>query len=352
MAQTNSFLESLGRLFSRKMILDVGKALDAAGLGVSAEIFAGGMIIACIAGSLVATFALIQSLSVRLFLVSVGKLFGSWFSNSQPAMLVLALVVISIITTACIVLLTYVWLSILADNRKRAVDMVLPDFLTLSAANIRAGMSIDQAMWYAAKPEFGMLSKEVELVAKRTFGGEPFNTSIDRLSARFNSRMLRRTVALVKQGLASGGQIADIFEQIAQDARNVQLIQSEISASLLMYIIFVVFAASVGAPFLFAVSNNLIAILEKVFANLPPVSQLPAIGFVRPRPPIISSGDFFGFTVIVAITTAIFSSLMIGVIQKGSKLEGIKYLPVFIVLTLVIYAFVSSVLATFLGSLV
>ncbi len=352
MAEMKNPLEPLGRLFSRRTILDIGKVLDSAGLSLAPEIFAGGMIVAIIVGGLLSTLIAIQFVQARLAFVSIAKLVGFGLANNQAAMLAFAFALIFTICTVLILLLAYVYLSILIEARKRQVESVLPDFLTLAAANIRAGMNVDQAMWYAAKPEFGQFSKEVELVAKRAFGGEPFNTSIDRLTLRYNSKTLRRTVSLIKQGLASGGQMANIFDQIANDARNVQLIQKEIAASLLMYVIFVVFAASIGAPFLFAVSNNLIGILENVFANLPNVSQLPAIGFITPRPPVISSGEFFYFTIITSVVTAIFSSLIIGVIQKGSKTEGVKYLPLFLSLSLIVYLLVNSLLAKFLTSLV
>ncbi|MFA5105665.1 MAG: type II secretion system F family protein [Candidatus Micrarchaeia archaeon] len=352
MAEMKNPLEPLGRLFSRRRILDIGKTLDAAGLSVPAEVFAGGAIVAFLVGGLLSTLIAIQFVQARLAFISIAKVLGESIANNQFAMLFLVLIVMFIISTVLLALLVYVFLSMRIESRKRQVESVLPDFLTLAAANVRAGMNVDQAMWYAAKPEFGQFSGEVELVAKRTFGGEPFNTAIDRLNLRYNSKILRRTVSLIKQGLASGGQMADIFDQIATDTRNIQLIQKEIAASLLMYVIFVVFAASVGAPFLFAVSNNLIGILENVFANLPDVSQLPAIGFVRPQPPLIGSADFFMFTIVTTVITAIFSSLIIGVIQKGSKTEGLKYLPLFLALSLIIYIAVNSLLSQFLSSLV
>ncbi len=352
MVEYKSPLEPIGRLFSRRNILDIGKTLDSAGLSMPPEVFAGGMIVACLVGGLLSTMVSIQFVQARIAFISIAKLFGSAFANNQALMLLLITFFMFIISTSILLLLAYVYLSILTEARKRQVETVLPDFLTLAAANVRAGMNVDQAMWYAAKPEFGQFSGEVELVAKRTFGGEPFNNAINRLTLRYNSKILRRTVSLIKQGLASGGKMADIFDQIANDTRNIQLIQKEIAASLLMYVIFVIFAASIGAPFLFAVSNNLIGILENVFVNLPDVSQLPAIGFISPRPPVISSNDFFYFTIFTTFMTAIFSSLIIGVIQKGSKIEGIKYVPLFLSLSIIVYLLVNSLLTKFLSSMI
>ena len=38
-------------------------------------------------------------------------------------------------------------------------------------------MSIDQAMWYSAKPEFGLLAIEVKNGIKSAFSGEPLESA-------------------------------------------------------------------------------------------------------------------------------------------------------------------------------
>ena len=84
-------------------------------------------------------------------------------------------------------------------------------------------MQLDRAMWYAAKPEFGILSKEMELASKRVFGGETLDEALHKLSERFKSRYLARTVELIKEGIGSGGEIAVRLEKTATDLRNLQL---------------------------------------------------------------------------------------------------------------------------------
>ncbi len=129
-----------------------------------------------------------------------------------------------------------------------------------------------------------------------------------------------------------------------------QIIKKEIAASLLMYVIFIVFAAAVGTPFLFSVSSKLIALLESVFAQIPDTAGTATLGsssFIRPQPPIVTSYQFFIFVIISTLVTATVSSLMIGCIQKGSKREGIKYLPFILLCGLVIFFIVSAVLDQF-----
>jgi len=248
----------------------------------------------------------------------------------------------------------YISLLLMADERRRKVEDVLPDFLSLSAANVRAGMTIDQAMWYAAKPEFGILSDEVSTVAKKAFGGVPFNQAVDNLSERFNSKAVRRTVALIKQGIASGGKLADILERTAEDTRQMQTLRKEITTSLLMYVIFIVFAGAIGTPFLFAISGKLVAIIEGVFSTSQ-FADAASSGYsstlVTPTAPLISSSDFFIFTMLSCIMTAVFSSLIIGVIAKGSKKDGISYLPILLIGSLLIFFLMGYLLDTLLSNI-
>src|SRR3989338_6809383 len=60
----------------------------------------------------------------------------------------------------------YLLLDIKTYKRRQEIEDVLPDFLQLTASNIRAGMIIDKAMWYAVRPRFGILAREIEMAAK------------------------------------------------------------------------------------------------------------------------------------------------------------------------------------------
>ncbi len=178
-----------------------------------------------------------------------------------------------------------------------------------------------------------------------------FDKAIDHLSTHFNSKFVRRTVVLIKQGLSSGGRIAEILERTAQDVRNMHIIKKDIAASLLMYIIFLVFAASIGAPFLFSVSAKLIGLLEHVFAQLPDTGSLATMAgssFIKPQPPVISTDQFMIFVVLSTIVTAICSGLMIGVIMRGNRMEGVRYIPLMLLASGVIFIVISALLDTFL----
>ena len=347
--------EMVGRIFSRSQTRQLGHLLESAGMDFVPEAFAGFIIILCALTSVLAYLLFVGVAPLRSVLFKLALMAANGPTVASPDFLTGFAAIFSVALASGVICLgAYVSLLLMADERRRRVEDVLPEFLSLSAANVRAGMTIDQAMWYAAKPEFGILSDEVATVAKKAFGGVPFNTAIDNLSERFNSKAVRRTVALIKQGIASGGKLADILERTAEDTRQMASLRKEISTSLIMYVIFIVFAGAIGTPFLFAISGKLVSIIEGVFTSTN-FSDISTSGYssslIMPTKPLITSSEFFIFTVLCCIMTAIFSSLIIGVISKGSKKDGIAYLPVLLIGSLVVFFVMGFLLDTLLANI-
>jgi len=318
MADVEEVMKRVGRAVPRKRMAGLGRMLIYAGLDRIPELFAGFLIL----------FAI--GFGALLFIVSMQiKSVGQY----APFMALLGLIIFP---------LAYLYLTLRIDKRKRKVEDALPDFLQLAAANVRAGMPIDQAMWQAARPEFGLLSEEVTAVAKLTFGGEPFAQTLDRLGERVDSKNLQRTIRLIKQGLISGGEMADILEETGIDIRNGQIIRKEITTALLMYIIFIVFASTMGAPFLYAVSYKMISVLEEVWVEIPQMdqsstAQIASGSFLTPTAPSITAQEFLVFALVASFITSFFASVIIAVIQVGSKKHFIRYFPIFLGMAAIIF---------------
>lgn len=299
----NKNYETIGRLVPRNSLMELGASLKMAGIETTPEMFSGLVIIGCVV-----------SIAVAIAFSSLVRL---------PAY---ASFLLPFLAAAAVILVAYLLIALRIESRKNQVESVLPDFLHIAASNVRAGMPIDQALWFAARPEFGLLSQEMGAVAKRTFGGESLTQTLERLSARFDSPLLRRTVSLINHGVSSGGEMAGILEDTAKDVRRAQLIRKEITASMLMYVIFITFASVIGAPFLYAVSFKLISVLQKVWGQMSRANA-PSIGFLVPSSPGVTPEQFFWFSFTAILLTSVIASFIISVIQTGSKKEGVKYVP-------------------------
>src|SRR3989338_1770765 len=112
-------------------------------------------------------------------------------------------------------ILFYVIVDLKIFKRRVDIEDVLPDYLQLTASNIKSGMTIDRALWYAVRPRFGVLAKEIETVAKETMKGEDLKEALQKFADKYESVLLKRSISLLIEGLDAGGEIGDLLNKIA-----------------------------------------------------------------------------------------------------------------------------------------
>lgn len=341
MMTNETLFENVGRLFfSRERVKGLEKELNIAGVNMPADSFAGYVSLNIIVVTVFLT------LLILLYQPSSDTIYSfvKQLADIPFALVgVIVLVVSAIIVYLATMTLISSYLLMKADDRRNKLEGTLPDFLMLVASNIKAGMTLDQAMWYSAKPEFGLLSTEVKARIKSSFSGESLENTLDRLGERFDSKVFKRTILLLKQATATGGELTNVLERTADDVRNSIIMKKEIAASLVLYEIFVLFASIVGTPFLFAVASKLIEVFERLGPQVGGGVSSSAGGVfstfssIKFSGPIISSADFFWFSVPTIFITALISSFIVSVIRTGSKSQGMKYFPFVLVLSYFVY---------------
>jgi pilus assembly protein TadC len=353
MMGNETIFESVGRLFfSRERIKGLEKELATAGVNMPADSFAGYASLNVIVATIVLTLAVLLYEPVgELITGTIDKIIQ--LPYPVVALFVLIMSFAAVYLTTMMLISSYLLMK--ADDRRNKLEMVLPDFLSLVASNIKAGMTLDQAMWYSAKPEFGLLATEVKAVVKSSFSGDSLESTLDHLGSRFDSKVFKRTILLLKQATATGGELTNVLERTADDVRGSLLMKKEIAATLVLYEIFVLFASIIGTPFLFAVASKLIAVFEKI---APAAGSMPSGGgalntlsAIKFAGPVISSSDFFWFSVPTIFVTALISSFIISVIRTGSKSQGLKYFPFVLGGSYLVYWLVISMVDTLFSAI-
>jgi Flp pilus assembly protein TadB len=250
-------------------------------------------------------------------------------------------------------LLIFTYLDIRMYSYVKQIEENLPDFLQLASANISAGMTIDRALWYAVRPKFGILAKEMETVAKSTIAGEDLEKALVKLSHRYESRVLRETINLIVEGIQSGGQMAELLNKLSTNIKETQLMKKEISASVTTYAIFIGVATVLASPVLFALSTQLLIIIQKIFSTINIDKTVGSAGLFS----FNFSGDsidlknFRRFAILVLVISSFFSASIISVIRKGSVKDGIKTIPFFIAVSIILYYLASLMFASVMGGL-
>jgi flagellar protein FlaJ len=244
--------------------------------------------------------------------------------------------------------------GLIRKARKRVNEMedMLPDFLTLMASNIRSGLTPDRALLLSTRREFGPLTEEIDKAAKATLTGTPFTEAFMEMSHRFNSEMLSKTVRLIVEGSRSGGSLADLLDNTALDIQRFASIRKEVSATVLVYMLFMFAAAAIGAPLLYAVSTMLIEVITEMKSEITVSTEdVSAYMPLIQGSTVISPELVFWFALFAIFIGAFFGSLAAGVISKGRESAGLGYIPTMIIISFAVFFLSKLLLESLLGGL-
>ncbi|MFH1209850.1 MAG: type II secretion system F family protein [archaeon] len=302
---------------------------------------------------------IIVRLLVTNFVLSVFVMFLFFKSISEYSGIELFISLISyyiisfFLSFTILIILFFMYLSIRKYNRKKEIENVLPDYLQLVATNIGSGMTIDQALWYAVRSRFGILAFEMELVAKKIMGGSELREALLDFSDRYDSDMLKKSMVLLVEGLEAGGEIADLISKIAWNIKETQIMRKEVSADVTTYVIFITFAAVVAAPLLFALSHRIVIVMSEVTSKMD-FSNVASVGTKLPIQNIgkgLNPSEFKKFAFICLSITGLFSAMIISSVRKGNVKEGVRLIPIFIGISLLLFLVFSSILSYFFGGI-
>lgn len=218
------------------------------------------------------------------------------------------------------------WLVTRANKRTAQIEEMFPNFLSMMASNIRSGVTYDRALLLSSRKEFGPLAKEIDRAAKQTIAGKPLPEALMEMAKRSRSETFAKTMRLIVEGVNAGGNLAEMLETTAIDIRQSSSLRKEVSATVLVYRLFIFMAAAVGAPLLYGLTGFLIDVFTGIRADAKMEGGTSA---VAAQLPMFSQGEalspalFFNYALVAIGMTALLSCLATGVISKGKESEGI-----------------------------
>ncbi len=260
-----------------------------------------------------------------------------------------------IIIAIVYVVFIYLVIEYKIDQRKTKLEQMLPDFFQIVAANLKGGMPLDRAMLHAARSEFSFLSADIKEMSQMVFGGETLENALREFSRKYKSTQLQHSIKMIIEAIKYGGAMADLILQLSKDMRDQQITQKSVAGQMTMYSIFIAFAGLIIAPVLYALTTQMITITTSVWSGILASNPngLPTMGmsFLTPTPPQITVPDYRMFAYIAIVITTAFASLIMSAISSGSALKGLRMLPLFIIIGLLIYIGGSAIISSMFSGL-
>jgi len=231
--------------------------------------------------------------------------------------------------------IVYFYVDLRIYSRTKEIEKILPDFLQFVSGNLKGGMSFDRALWSAIKPRFGVLAAEIEVVAKRVMTGEDVEDALAEFTQMYDSPTLERSFELIIEGMKGGGQISYLLDKVIENLNESDMLKKEMSASVMSYVIFITFIVILVAPGLFALSFQLLQIVNSFASKIGTTAgtSMP----IKFSSVSIKPIDFRNFSFLTIGVISTFASMIISIIRRGDIKGGIKYVPVFLIFSVIDY---------------
>lgn len=344
----NEFFEEFGRFpIPRNLRPHLRQYLLKAGIVKEPYAFFGALFIFSVISSTILHFLVVypmlqsfkDSLPTWLFLLTQGL--GTLVIWALSTLAIIGLIVVTM----------YAYLDIRIFNRTRKLEDILPEYLEVVSSNLKGGMSFEKSLWMGIKPKFGVLSNEIALAAKKVMTGHDVDIALTEFAQKYDSPMLKRSMNLIISQIQSGGQISMIIDRIVVDLKKTKLLKDEMSASVLTYMIFIGAIVVVISPVLYALSWALLDVISNITQLLGQSLGDNTMGlpFEFSSNPIDPDRFIFPFSYGAVGITAIGSSMIISIIEKGNIRGGIKYIPAFLVSSTGIYYIALQIMSVLSG---
>lgn len=294
-------------------------------------------------------------ISILITVISYFLFAHSYIRKNNPVSVAISSFIILTITEFILIgiifLAYYLYYEFVIFNRTREIENVLPDFLDEVSVNLRSGMSFDKALWNSISPEFGILEKEIEIVAKKVMAGYDTEEALKEFSEKYDSNLLQESIDMIIVGIKSGTNISELIEKIAENVKDAYYLKKELIASVTSFVIFIAFTAVIISPILFALSLNLMTIVQNLGEKLTITSTYNVLPFnfgfktIEPK-------DFILFSKISIIIIATISSMIIADLREGNIKAGLKYIFLFSPIAYVIYIITLNLFSSIFGFII
>jgi archaeal flagellar protein FlaJ len=117
------------------------------------------------------------------------------------------------------------------------IDAIFPDFVRDLAESRRAGMTFTKAILFSSKGEYGILTPEIKKISQQISWGGSVTDALEAFAQRVNTKSIRRTITLIIEASNSGGNVADVLDVAAKDAREIKMLEAERRTNMASYVI-------------------------------------------------------------------------------------------------------------------
>lgn len=240
-------------------------------------------------------------------------------------------IIISIILTALPTIFIGCYIIYKKEHRKEEIENDLPDYLHQISSLLKVGLGLESALSELSKNTQSPLNDEIKRVLLEIHLGKTFNDSLMDMTKRVKLENLEHVFGIIMHTRESGGNLADILDDIANDLSDTLLLKKQRKSSVMMSVMFLLVSSIIATPFALGMIGLYSEFIEQVGRYNPLTSTIPTA----------SIGYIFIHSILV--------SLLLGIVMYSDYKKGIKYLFIIPPVSLAVYFISKSIFSSILG---
>jgi len=208
-------------------------------------------------------------------------------------------------------------------KRIREIESRLPDFLRDVAEGGRFGMTLAESIKVSSRGRYGRLTPEIQRMASQIDWGVPATDAIKLFIDRVDTPLVRRMTSIVIKANDAGGNVADVLDMVAHDARETLLNRNERSIAMSTYTVVIYVAFAVFLATIFILNSTFLP--RMVEAGTTISEDAPDIGGV----PVQVQADVVPQVQLIFIISVVIHAfgdgILAGVLQDGRIANGFRH---------------------------
>jgi flagellar protein FlaJ len=216
-------------------------------------------------------------------------------------------------------------------KKKKRIEDRLPDFLREIGSSTASGTTVFDAIRMAAKGEYGLLSKEIKVMASRLSWGISIREVLQNFSRRLKSKPVERAVLTINQSLDMGGNTSDTFYAAAKEIEQIKMVEMQRKAEMSMYSLVILISFFVFLAVILLINAT---IFEAFFELQEKVGAMGALA-IAPIDKNTLKYAFYSFIFVQSIG----AGLLGGFMMDGTVSSGVRYSFTLVVISYIVLRF-------------
>lgn len=209
-------------------------------------------------------------------------------------------------------------------KRIKEIESRLPDFLRDVSEGGRFGMTLADSIKVSSRGRYGRLTPEIQRMAAQIDWGVPATDAIKLFIDRVDTPLVRRMTSIVIKANDAGGNVADVLDMVAHDARETLLDRNERSIAMSTYTVVIYVAFAVFLATIFILNSTFLPQMIKAGNQISEGTE-----DVGGAVPIMVKSDVVPQIQLIFIISVIIHAfgdgILAGVLQDGRIANGMRH---------------------------